>query len=276
MKIEVYIDDDKEPISIIRPPEKFQLDSTKLHDGPHQLLFKAIDKSGDFTTKIVNFNVQNGPAIVVHGIDEDDTLSGQISVLANAYGAKVGDEFEPVRMETPRPVPTWAWVLSLVVIGWAAGYISLALNGAMSNEHFNVVKESSQSVEKTVKPADSAEPSIEENASNQSQDWVALGNKVYGNNCSSCHQASGTGLPGVFPPLKGNPAVVDENPQVHIEAILNGVANKEIDGVLYTSPMPAFGSLLSDEEIAAVVNHERKSWGNDAVLVNPEDVLKLR
>jgi cytochrome c oxidase cbb3-type subunit 2 len=40
--------------------------------------------------------------------------------------------------------------------------------------------------------------------------------------------------------------------------------------------MNAFGAILSDEEIAAVVNHERTHWGNSAPLVTPTDVRALR
>lgn len=270
MRIEVYVDDDKHPINTIKPPEKFQLDSTKLADGPHQLLFKAIDDKGDFTTKTISFVVQNGPEIIVHGIDDNDTLSGEIDVLANAYGAKIGDEFEPVRMETPRPVPTWAWVLFLVIIGWSAGYISLAMGGKMNNSEFDFVKKLSSEKVVNVSVQDS------KNEKTADDNWVALGAQVYGNNCSSCHQSSGAGLPNVFPPLKGNAAVLDSDPKLHIEAVINGLSNKEIDGVLYASPMPAFGSSLTNEEIAAVINHERTSWGNDAPLITAEEVLKFR
>ncbi len=40
--------------------------------------------------------------------------------------------------------------------------------------------------------------------------------------------------------------------------------------------MPAWADQLSDEEVAAVINHERTSWGNGAKLITTEDVKKLR
>ena len=102
-----------------------------------------------------------------------------------------------------------------------------------------------------------------------------LGAQVYGNNCSSCHQLNGEGLAGVFPPLVGNAVVLNDDPQEHVWVIINGLSDKEIDGVQYSSPMPAFHH-LSDEEIAAVVNHERTQWGNKAPTVTPEQVQKIR
>jgi mono/diheme cytochrome c family protein len=40
--------------------------------------------------------------------------------------------------------------------------------------------------------------------------------------------------------------------------------------------MPAFASQLSDAQIAAVVDHERTSWGNDGPTVTPAEVTKDR
>jgi mono/diheme cytochrome c family protein len=106
--------------------------------------------------------------------------------------------------------------------------------------------------------------------------WVALGEQVFGNKCAACHQLTGQGLPSVFPPLKGNAAVTAADPTEHIRAVLRGVTGKTIDGVAYGAAMPAFADQLTDEEVAAVLNHERTSWGNQAPLVKPEDVLARR
>lgn len=260
MRIEVYLDKAETPFRVLTPPEKFDFDTAGIVDGPHELRFVATDNAGISSIRVVPFTVQNGPAIAVHGVTNGDTLSGSVSLLANAYGTKFADEFEPLRMETPVSVPTWAWVLFLGIVAWGAGYLALEL----SNRDRPVF----------LVPVTATAATAAGNASAAS--WVALGEQVYGNNCLSCHQAAGTGLPGVFPPLVSNPAVIDADPQAHISAIINGVTGKVIDGVNYAAPMPPFGSALSDDEIAAVVNHERTQWGNDAPLVSAEDVAALR
>lgn len=107
-------------------------------------------------------------------------------------------------------------------------------------------------------------------------DWAARGAQVYSTNCSACHQAAGSGLPGTFPPLAGDPVVTAEDPARHIEIVLFGANGTEIGGVRYTSPMPAWGAQLSDDDIAAVINHERSSWGNSAPLVTAADVAAIR
>ena len=255
MRIEVYLDDADTPFRTLTPPERFRLDTEEISDGDHKLTFKAIDDDGAVSSRSVAFKVQNGPAIAVHGVVDGDVLTGAVPILANAYGSKIGDEFEPVRMETPTPVPTWAWVLVLCVLAWGAGYLSLELHDRIDT--VIVHKESGD---------DAAAPSAAD----------ALGAQVYGINCASCHQGNGTGLAGVFPPLTANAVVLADDPTEHIAAILDGVADKVIDGVAYASPMPGFAALLSDEEVAAVVNHERTQWGNSAQTVTAEEVAAVR
>ena len=91
---------------------------------------------------------------------------------------------------------------------------------------------------------------------------AAKGKALFTANCAACHQASGEGLPGAFPPLKGNAAVNDADPTTHIRAVLHGLQGANVGGVVYASPMPPFGDTLSDADIANIINYERSSWGN--------------
>lgn len=102
------------------------------------------------------------------------------------------------------------------------------------------------------------------------------GATIYANNCASCHQSNGQGIKGVFPPLVGDPVVTAKDPTKHIQVVLYGLQGKTINGTEYQGIMQPFGTLLSDEEVAAVINHERTSWGNDAPTVTAEDVAKVR
>lgn len=102
------------------------------------------------------------------------------------------------------------------------------------------------------------------------------GTALYTANCAACHQATGAGLPGAFPPLVQDPAVLDSDPTKQIHVILNGMSGEAINGVTYASPMPAFGPQLSDSEIADIVNHERVSWGHKAKQVTAAQVAAQR
>jgi cbb3-type cytochrome c oxidase subunit III len=98
------------------------------------------------------------------------------------------------------------------------------------------------------------------------------GAKVYEQNCSSCHQATGTGIKGTFPPLAGNDVVTgDATKVVHIVKYgLNGSIT--VGGATFNGMMPAWGQQLSNKDIASVITYIRSAWGNKASAVTEADV----
>ena len=104
----------------------------------------------------------------------------------------------------------------------------------------------------------------------------AKGKSLYDGTCAACHQATGEGVAGAFPPLKGNPAVGDADPKAQIETILNGRHGTVIQGKTYPGAMPPFGGQFSDLQIADIANYERSSWGNHGQPVSANDVAKVR
>lgn len=98
------------------------------------------------------------------------------------------------------------------------------------------------------------------------------GKTLYAANCQSCHQENGEGLKGAFPPLKGSPIVLNDNSEIMVGIIMNGYNPREEYGV-----MPAVGTNnnLKPDEIAAIMNHEKTSWGNNAKKITPDEVKKL-
>jgi cytochrome c oxidase cbb3-type subunit II len=104
----------------------------------------------------------------------------------------------------------------------------------------------------------------------------AKGQALFTATCAACHQATGEGLPGAFPPLKSNPVVNDADPTQHIRVVLYGLQGANVGGVVYSSPMPPFESTLSDAEVATILNYERSSWGNQGASVTAEQVAAQR
>jgi cytochrome c oxidase cbb3-type subunit 2 len=100
------------------------------------------------------------------------------------------------------------------------------------------------------------------------------GAELYAANCQACHQSSGEGLKGAFPSLKGSKVVLDENPELIVNIIMNGYTGRMSEGY---GAMPAVGTnnKLSAEEVTAIINHERTSWGNSAQKISPADVQKI-
>jgi len=100
----------------------------------------------------------------------------------------------------------------------------------------------------------------------QNQVTDANGPDVFAARCATCHGESGQGQGDQFPTLVGAARVVEEGQKdSHIQLVLEGL------GV-----MPAFGQVLNDAEVTAVVNHERLSWGNAGGEITDEDVARVR
>jgi mono/diheme cytochrome c family protein len=101
------------------------------------------------------------------------------------------------------------------------------------------------------------------------QDSAVNGESFFASNCAACHQADGMGLPGAFPPLAGSlPALValDGGRNLVLDIVVHGMQGPvTVNGADYNGLMPGW-SQLSDDVIAAVINHELTSWGNDALL----------
>jgi mono/diheme cytochrome c family protein len=264
MRIEIFIDDEPVPRQTLQPPATLELDTEGLADGPHRLRVHAIEDSGTVGVEEIPFTVRNGPGIAVVGLSSGDTVRGRIPVLVNAFASRPGDTFEPVRAETPAPIPTWAWVLFLVIAAWGMWFVATEVRAYQAHQVAATLA-SSPTASVAGAPGAVGPPS-----------WAALGEQVYGNKCAACHQLTGQGLPGVFPPLKGSAVVTSADPTEHIRTVLRGLTGKTIGGVAYAAVMPTFADQLTDEEVAAVLSYERTSWGNQARPVKPEDVTARR
>jgi len=101
------------------------------------------------------------------------------------------------------------------------------------------------------------------------------GKQVFGARCAACHQATGLGVAGVFPPLAGAEWVIGDE-KVLVNVLLHGINGEiEVKGNKYNGAMPAFND-LSDDELAAVLSYIRSDWGNKAPAVKTETVKTLR
>jgi mono/diheme cytochrome c family protein len=102
------------------------------------------------------------------------------------------------------------------------------------------------------------------------------GTQIFASRCASCHQATGAGLPGVFPPLAGSEWVNGDAKTV-ARILLLGINGKiTVAGATFTGAMPAFGATLSDAEIAAVASHVRSNFGNKSSALTADDVKAER
>ena len=104
------------------------------------------------------------------------------------------------------------------------------------------------------------------------------GKIVYGKTCVACHQASGQGAPGQFPPLAGSDWVNEKEPGRVIRIVLQGLQGPiTVKSQPFNNTMVPWNA-LSDEDIAAVITYVRgnKDWGNNASAITPAQVKAMR
>ncbi len=85
------------------------------------------------------------------------------------------------------------------------------------------------------------------------EELMSTGERVYQGWCVACHQATGAGLPGIFPALKGSQLILTDR-AAHIDIIVNGKPG---------TAMQAFGRQLSLKELAAVITYTRNAFDNN-------------
>jgi len=107
------------------------------------------------------------------------------------------------------------------------------------------------------------------------QDPKVIGRRVFAN-CIACHQTTGLGLPGAYPPLAGSEWAQGPEDRI-IRIVLNGISGPiTVRSTPFNNTMPAFGPQLRDEQIADVLTYVRSEWGNTAPAVSPDKVKEIR
>lgn len=159
------------------------------------------------------------------------------------------------------PVPLWLTLFYGVVVFWA-GYYLATYNGGFRPDVYD--ETSFGRVGPTV---DAAEAEL---------DPAVQGKRLFTVNCAACHQQSGMGVAGQFPPLVDSQWVIGE-PAVLIRILLNGLEGPVIvQGQTYNGNMPAFGEKLDDQQLSLLLTYIRQSWGNEAESITPEWIAQVR
>lgn len=115
--------------------------------------------------------------------------------------------------------------------------------------------------------------------------WHDIGAQTFKTDCSACHQESGQGAAGAFPPLAGHMPEVfaQKNGRDYLaRVVLFGLEGAiVVNGNTFDGAMPPWAQ-LDDTQIAAVLDHVLTSWGNDKQLpanftpILPADVAVAR
>jgi mono/diheme cytochrome c family protein len=110
---------------------------------------------------------------------------------------------------------------------------------------------------------------------------IAAGKKAF-STCATCHQPTGLGIPGTYPPLAKSEWVNGSEDRV-IRILLNGLSGEvTVEGHKFNGLMPAFGKVpgggynWTDERISQVLTYVRQEWGNTGGPISAEKVKSIR
>ena len=113
--IVIFMDDNPKPVAELKSPVTFELDTRKIVDGKHTLKIVSKDPMGKEGIRLIPFEVRNGPAITIEGIRENAVVDGVLPIMINAYGKGNQTKFLITGSETPKSIPSWLWLLVIVV-----------------------------------------------------------------------------------------------------------------------------------------------------------------
>jgi mono/diheme cytochrome c family protein len=100
----------------------------------------------------------------------------------------------------------------------------------------------------------------------------ALGRKVFAQACVSCHSWTGVSALSPFATISGSRAVNDPT-AINVAQIVISGTRRLAPGAM---SMPAFGSIYTDTEIAAVANYVTGRFGSASSKLTEKDVADLR
>ncbi|WP_334106219.1 c-type cytochrome [Methylobacillus sp.] len=182
------------------------------------------------------------------------------------------DLHDQVIYETPEPFedmisgPSWFYLLVIVTLVVGAFYLGRHMGNLDTAAHNGFLQATQPAGNQSTRSQLGAAPAT-----------AVSGAAIFTSRCVSCHQASGQGIPGAFPPLVKSPFVLGE-PEILAHIVLQGLQGElQVEGQTYNGIMPPWQDQLSDEEAAAVINHIRNELGdNKAGKVDVELIKKVR
>lgn len=167
-------------------------------------------------------------------------------------------------------VPVWLFVLLFLLLYWAMVYFDQ--RGAWFNQQVYAPYHSFEQVVAFQPPSGEA-------------DFIAEGKRLYSANCAVCHMEGGTGNPANgCPNLAGSDWVSAAGPGRIIRIASKGATGPiEVNGKVWSGgTMLAIGDQMPGDEkqkaenLAAIITYIRKTFGNNASPVTPEQVAAVR
>ena len=185
--------------------------------------------------------------------------------ITHVHAAIQREKKDPLMADSV-PVPFWLMGVFFVIFGWGIYYLG-QFNGGYSGDVFSENAGFAGSKKAGGGPGGEAAA--------QPETVVEQGAKVFKNNCATCHQPTGLGIPGQYPPLAGS-EFVNGTPKRLAMILLKGLQGPvKVHGNTFNGAMPTW-TTLQDKQIAAVLTYIRQEWGNKGGEVEKEQIAKER
>lgn len=165
--------------------------------------------------------------------------------------------------ETNRPLSPWLVGSFMLALCWGGFYLAFNSGGFRQDVYETNVVNWAGGGAQAAAPVD---PKV-------------IGKRLYTQNCVVCHQSTGLGVAGQFPPLVGSEWVNSDGKHGDnhlVMLMLNGLQGPmQVMGASYNNAMPQWKQ-LSDDQIAAILTYIRSDWGNKGDAIDPAFVATIR
>jgi mono/diheme cytochrome c family protein len=104
------------------------------------------------------------------------------------------------------------------------------------------------------------------------------GKKIFSANCATCHQMTGLGAAGLYPPLAGSEYVNGGTRRLGMIVLkgLTGPIKVKGQSFVTSAQMAPWEGVLNDQKLSDVLTFVRQEWGNTGGPVAPEGIAALR
>jgi len=165
--------------------------------------------------------------------------------------------------EVPEPEkgPIPVWLVGLIGLGifWAGAYL-FSFSGGFKADVFDF------------------EPKFGvEGGARVAPDPKIVGKALFSANCITCHQATGLGVPGQYPPLAGSEVELGDATNHLIAIVLKGLQGPVVvEGKPFNNAMQAWENQYTDAQFASILTYVRSDWGNNAPPITADMVKQIR
>ncbi len=201
-------------------------------------------------------SMPNDPAPMNQGPDRIDYRES--ADITEVHASVQREKPEPSADVTPMPL--WLTGICAAAMVWAGTYFGV-FHGGLSANVFNEYESSPAVLFPQPQKAGGKAAATE-----APQSLAQAGKGVFGQYCQACHQTTGMGAPGQFPPLVKSEYVIGSEKRL-IAILLKGAQGPITvlgETHTYSGNMVPWEAQLSAKKIAAVASYIRQEWGNNA------------